>query len=189
MIKKYLNNEYETGHGRLLGIFFGVFVLGSVAGFIYESIFQWANLSFKTFLWAGDGFGPWVLMYGISAVLMFAVLRYLKKQPWFVFLIGAAAGGIIQFVLGLGFYSLSGGERLWNYRLEILASLNLGGFVCLRSVIVFGILALLVIYVFAPLLHKMANAMKPWLFVLICAIVFAISVADMAYGVVKAIIV
>ena len=57
-------------------------------------------------------------------------------------------------VVGWVLYTFGGGLRLWDYNTEIWNFGNIGGFVCLRSVAVFGFAALFLEYMLVPLIKK-----------------------------------
>ena len=180
--KDYLRGNFAFKGSTRFAIGMAVWVIGGVIGFIYEVIFYLANSGFKTFFWRGGTFGPWIEVYCIAAWLIYLCLYKLRRQPWFVFLLSAVVCSLIQLIVGLGLYYFFDGARAWNYNLEILNFWNFGGFICLRSVLEFGILGLLVIYVIAPLLYRMADRMNRGSFVALWVILGLICIADIAYN-------
>ena len=178
----YLREKYDFYRSTWLGIGLAVFVLGGVIRFVYEFIFYWANSGFTTLYFRGGTFGPWIDTHCIAALLFFVVLYRLRRQPWFVFLISAVGGGLVQLGIGLLLYNLCGGLRVWNYNLEILNYGSIGGFVCLRSVLEFGILGLLVIYAIAPLIFHMACSVYNSTFLAVWLTIGLICVADIVYN-------
>lgn len=52
------------------------------------------------------------------------------------------------------------GIKCWDYNSEILNFGNIDGYVCLRSVLFFGISSLLLIYIIVPFLFYLAKKMK-----------------------------
>ena len=51
------------------------------------------------------------------------------------------------------------GFRLWDYNNEILNFGNIGGYICLRSVLSFGIASLFLVYVVVPYLLRITKKM------------------------------
>ncbi|MCF0228882.1 MAG: hypothetical protein HUJ76_04205 [Parasporobacterium sp.] len=180
--KSYLHSEYYFDPMTKLAMGLGVFVLGGVLGFIYSSIFYWANSGFLTFYWRTGTFGPWSDAYSIIALLLFLFLRRLRKYPVAAILIGTVICTVVQAMLGLGLYYFGNGMRAWNYNLEILNFGNFGGFICLRSVIEFMIFTILIMYVIAPLVYHMACAMSKGAFVTLWLIIGSVCAADIIYN-------
>lgn len=89
---------------------------------------------------------------------------------------------LIQLLAGLSMYYFFDGKRIWNYNLESLNYGNLGGFICLRSVIVYAILSVLIMYVFVPIIFEMACKMKYASFIKLWFIIGFICLADLAYN-------
>lgn len=178
----YLRERYDFYKSTWIGIGLAVFVLGGVLRFVYELIFYWANSGFDMVFFRGGTFGPWIDTHCIAALLMFVILYRLRRQPWFVFLFSAIGGGLVQLGIGLALYYLCGGIRPWNYNLEILNYGSLGGFVCLRSALEFGVLGLLVIYVIAPFIFHMACSVYNSTFLAVWLTIGLICVADIVYN-------
>jgi len=79
------------------------------------------------------------------------------------------------------YYGLNG-VRAWNCNLEILNFGNIGGFICVRTFVEFAVLGLLVIYVIAPLMFRMACSISRNTFVTIWMIIGLVCVADIVYN-------
>lgn len=180
--KYYLREEYDFAASTRIAIGFAVWVLGGVLGFIYEIIFYYANSGFKTFYWRGGTFGPWVEVYSIAALFIYLLLYRIRRQPWFIMLISAIGCSFFQLGIGLILYYLFNGVRAWNYNLEILNYGNLGGFICLRSVIEFAVFGLLVMYVIVPMLYTMAYRVKKGTFAGVWILIGMICLLDMLYN-------
>ena len=87
-----------------------------------------------------------------------------RKKPLVVFLFATIASGILELVTGWVVLTVWG-VRLWDYNEEILNFGNIGGFVCVRSVLFFGISGVFLQFVVVPLFGKLEQKMpkKPWL--------------------------
>ncbi|MBQ5767892.1 MAG: putative ABC transporter permease, partial [Clostridiales bacterium] len=74
------------------------------------------------------------------------------------------ASGVLELVTGWVVLTVWG-IRLWDYNEEILNFGNIGGFVCVRSVLFFGISGVFLQFVVVPLFEKLEQKMprKPWL--------------------------
>ena len=94
-------------------------------------------------------------MYG--AFLIIALTYTKRKHPLQVFLISALATGILEYFSGYILYGKLGWTKCWDYNQEILNFGNINGYVCLRSVFIFGLSALALMYVILPLLTKLVQ--------------------------------
>jgi uncharacterized membrane protein len=79
-------------------------------------------------------------------------------------------------------YIIGNGMRCWDYNQEILNFGNIGGFVCLRSVLFFGLSSLLFIYVIVPLCFYIAEKMNKKLFLTITITLCSIILIDEFYN-------
>ena len=77
------------------------------------------------------------------------------------------SAGILEYISGLGIYIIGNGTRYWDYNTEILNFGNIQGFVCLRSVLFFGISGLILIYAIIPLCFFLAKKLNKKLFLTI----------------------
>ena len=78
---------------------------------------------------------------------------------------------------------IRGGNRCWDYNNEILNFGNIGGFVCLRSVLVFGLSSLLLMYVVIPFcLNLIAKKSNKKTFLIISVSLFSIIMIDEVYN-------
>ena len=101
---------------------FLIFLTGCLVGWVYEEIFYW----FTEGLLRNRGilYGPWLPVYGIGALGIYA-LKPVKKHPVPLFFLCALAAGIVEYIIGFAGLRLFG-LRLWDYR-ELF--LNLGGII------------------------------------------------------------
>jgi uncharacterized membrane protein len=67
-----------------------------------------------------------------------------------------------------------GGQKLWDYNTEPLNFGNIDGYVCLRSVLFFGVSGLMLIYIIIPAIRHFSMKLKPRTFALIALIPFAL---------------
>lgn len=83
-------------------------------------------------------------------------------------------------------YIIGNGFRCWNYNTEILNFGNIDGFVCLRSVLFFGLSGLLLIYVIVPILFYLAKKMNKKVFLTISFSLCFIILLDEFYNLIFA---
>lgn len=156
-LREYINKDHSFDKTTMLGIFCLIIVISGVFGFIYEYIFYYFNSGMKEFYWRGGNFLPWINIYAIGSIFIYLLSYKKRKNPLKVFLISTIICGILEYIAGLGMYIIGDGFRCWDYNTEILNFGNIQGFVCLRSVLFFGLSALFLMYVIVPLLFSLAK--------------------------------
>lgn len=180
--KYYINNEYSFDRATMLGIFCLIIVISGVFGFLYEFIFYYFNSGMKQFYWRGSNFLPWINIYATGALMVFFLTYKKRKKPLFVFLVSFISCGILEYISGLGMYKFQNGLRCWDYNSEILNFGNINGFVCLRSVLFFGLSSLLLIYVIVPFCFYLAKKIERKKFLIFSYTLCAIFLFDEFYN-------
>ena len=152
-----------------------VFAFGGLFGFIYEEIFYRFDLG--EWVKRGTTFGPWIPIYGFGALLMLGLTYTVRKNPFLVFLIATVVSGVLEF--GTGYVVLKVfNTRLWDYNNEILNWGNIGGFVCARSVLFFGVSGVFLQFLVMPMFRKLENKMSRKAWLCLCFIPATLFIAD-----------
>lgn len=180
--KKYINEKHSFDKSTLFGIFALVIVIAGIFGFVYEFIFYYFNSGMKEFFWRGGNFLPWINIYAIGALVIYLLTYRFRKKPLKVFLIGLISCGILEYIAGLGMYVIGDGFRCWDYNSEILNFGNIGGFVCLRSVLFFGLSSLILIYAIIPFCFYLATKLNKKVFIIISITLCALFLFDEIYN-------
>jgi len=180
--KNYLNNKHSFDKSTMFGILCLIIVIAGIFGFIYEFIFYYFNEGMKHFYWRGGNFLPWINIYAIGAVMICLLTYKYRKKPLQVFLISVISTGILEYIAGLGMYLIGDGFRCWNYNTEILNFGNIHGFVCLRSVLFFGLSALLLIYLIVPFCFYLAHKLNKRTFLILSVLLCGIFLIDEIYN-------
>ncbi|MBO5246733.1 MAG: putative ABC transporter permease [Eubacterium sp.] len=141
--------------------YFVYFMLFSVMGWIYESIF----CTLKSGKWQNRGFlyGPMCPIYGVGATLMTFIMDMVGLHGmtelvwWQIFLIAFFGSMILEYVTS---YAL---EKLfhaywWDYS---GVPFNVNGRICLPASIGFGVAGLLVVYILAPFMRMLTDWITP----------------------------
>ena len=153
-----------------------VFSFGGIFGFLYEELFYYIDLGYL--VKRGTTFGPWIPIYGVGAVLIVLSTYRLLRYPAAVFAVSALICGLLE--LATGYFLLHFcNVRLWDYNTEIWNWGNVGGYICIRSVLFFGVSALLLQYVVYPLINKARKTFERKMFVLVAtvpAVTFAMDI-------------
>lgn len=184
--KQYINQDHSFDKATMLGIFCLIIVIAGIFGFVYEFIFYYFNSGMTEFYWRGGNFLPWINIYAIGAVLIYILTYRKRKNPLFVFLASVISTGILEYIAGWGMFHFGNGFRCWDYNNEILNFGNINGFVCLRSVLIFGISSLLLIYVIVPFCFSLAKKMNRKKFLILSYSLCAIFLFDEFYNLIFA---
>ena len=182
----YLNNNIKLEKWQLIGIICLIVVISGAFGWLYEFIFYYFDSGMKELYWQGGNFLPWINIYATGALLVIFFTRKFKKNPLLVFLISLLVTGILEYISGFLIYHLCDGLRLWDYNNEILNFGNIDGFICLRSVLFFGVSSLLLMYGILPFCIYLSKKIKKKTFLIISISLFSVVLIDELYNLVIA---
>lgn len=180
--RKYMQGKMRLERWQWVGIWMLLVVFAGFFGWVYEFIFYYFDAGTGEFYMQGGNLLPWINIYAIGAVLIVLTCWKLRQWPWAVFLVAMVVTGVLEFVAGWLVYTIGNGTRYWDYNTEILNFGNIGGFVCLRSVLVFGVSALLLMYVVVPGLMWLAQRMGKRGFLILAVTLFAVVMIDEVYN-------
>ena len=169
----------------IFGVACLVFAIAGFFGWLYEFIFYYLNSGMKTFYYRGANFFPWINIYATGSLLIFVLTHKLKDKPWLVFLISVISTGILEFLSGYFILELTG-DRYWNYNTEIWNFGNIGGFVCLRSVLCFGVSGLFLMYLVIPKCVEIAKKSNKKVFLIITITLASLILFDELYNLIFA---
>ena len=139
-----------------------LFVGGGIAGWIYEMLFY--RINDGMFIQRGQGLGPWLPIYGFGSVFICLLGIRVSDSKWKVFLLSAAVSSVLELVTGWVLYHLFGGLRWWDYNTEIWNWGNIGGYICLRSILLFSFAGLFLIYIALPLIGLLQDRVSDRVF-------------------------
>ena len=171
----------EKNVKKELTILFWVFIIGSIAGFIFEVtvvFFQKGHFELRQ----GLIYGPFIPVYGIGAMCYYIVLSKTKiKNKIQIFLITMILGGITEYLCSF-IQEKAFGTISWDYS---YLPFNINGRTSLLHCIYWGIGGVLYITYVDPFLNKMIDKTNMKAFHLITImlsifIVFDISISWMA---------
>lgn len=175
---KGLNKKQIISMICILIVFSGVF------GWVYEFFFYYLNSGFKTFYMRGGNFLPFINIYVYGAFLILFLTYKRRNNPLLVFIISVISTGILEYLSGYILYGKLHWIKCWDYNQEILNFGNINGYVCLRSVLVFGLSALLLVYVIVPIILKIVKSKYIDIIFIISIIVCSIFIMDEVYNLV-----
>lgn len=179
----YFNDTIKLEKWQWVGIMMLLVVFAGFFGWAYEFIFYYFDGGMGKFYMQGGNFLPWINIYAIGAILIVLTCWKIRRHPWAVFLVAFFVTGLLELVAGWLVYIVGNGTRYWDYNTEILNFGNIGGFVCLRSVLVFGISALFLMYVVVPVGIWLSQRMSKRAFLTLAITVFTLVMLDEVYNI------
>lgn len=170
--RETVSTAVSDKENRAVQLYFFIFLAGCMVGWIYEEIFYYFEDGF--FSKRGFLYGPYLPVYGFGALLMVLLLKRFRKNPVIFFLLSVLVTGVLEYVTGLAMWQIWH-QRWWDYTGLFL---NIEGFVCLRSVISFGLGGLLLIYLIEPALSRLVSKWPRRLINSFCTGVLTIMIID-----------
>ncbi len=183
--KDYLNKDHNFDKKTMLGIFCLIIVISGMFGWLYEVVFYYFNSGMTEIYFRGGNFLPWINIYAMGAILIYILTYKKRKNPLFVFIVSMISTGILEYIGG-AFMEHIMHIKCWDYTNEILSFGNINGYVCLRSVLVFGLSALLLMYLIVPLCFYLAKKMPKKAFLIFSYTICAIFLFDELYNLIFA---
>ena len=167
----------ETGFttAQLINLLILIMAFSGVFGFIYEELFYKIDLGY--FTKRGSTFGPWIPIYVFGGAAYTLLVYPYKENPLVVFLLCCIVSGIMEFVTGWVLYNVFH-ARLWDYNTEIWNFGNIGGYICLRSVLFFGVSGMALVYVVIPILIEVVEWADPGILTIVCRCLAFLFAAD-----------
>ena len=147
-------NDNKISFKKTISLLILIMIFSGFFGFIYETIFYKIDLGY--YIKRGSTFGPWIPIYAFGGLLITVISYRFRKNPLMVFVINSILTGLLEYGTGFVLYKFFG-IRLWDYNTEIWNYGNINGYICLRSVLFFGISSLFLIYIIVPLLLKIST--------------------------------
>lgn len=152
--------------------YFLLFFIYSVIGWFVEVTYVYIGT--KKFINRGFLIGPYVPIYGYSALIMAIYLTQYKDNPLTVFLLAIFICTFIEYMISFNMEKLFN-ARWWDYS---NSKFNINGRVCLKNGLGFGFLSLLLIYLINPWLVNLLEKLNPKLLIIISVICLVIFVFD-----------
>lgn len=181
-MKNYINNTHKFDVKTWIAILLVIFVIASVFGFAFETVFYYFNSGMKEWFRRGTAFGPWINIYGIGAVLVFFLTYKFRKKPWLVSVLSGVTLSILELGTGMVIYYCMNGKRAWDYNIEICTLGSIGGFLCGRNIILFFLSGPILIYILVPFVFWVAKKMNRTLFLILAYVIGGVCVIDMIYN-------
>ena len=147
--------------------YFLLFMLYSMIGWVMEVIYVYTTkgkLSDRGFF-----IGPYCPIYGVGCILIIILLSGFKKYPVAVFILAILISSILEYFTSFLMEKLFK-ARWWDYT---KAKYNINGRICLDTMLPFGIIACIILYLINPIVIRAIDK-TPDQILTIIAITFAI---------------
>lgn len=158
LVKRGAKKKYSISTYILLFFSF------AFVGWAYEVLLYLINEG--RFVNRGTMYGPWLPIYGTGGVAILFVLQKFRKKPIWMFLSSFLLCGIIEFTGGW-YLDVFKHARYWDYT-EF--AFNINGYICLESLLIFGLGGCGFTYIAAPILDDIYAKLSKKLRYIICAL-------------------
>ena len=155
-----------------LEYYFLLFFISAVLGWMMEVTCK--LFEFKRFINRGMLIGPYCPIYGFGSVLITAVLSPISEQPALVFIMAMVLCGTLEYVTSYVMEKLFH-ARWWDYSKR---RFNINGRVCANTLIPFGLLGLVMIYLVKPFLFGLFEGIPQLALDIVSGVLFALIVSD-----------
>lgn len=130
--------------GLDIRVYFLLFMVYSILGWSMEVICKF--IQYKRFINRGFLVGPYCPIYGYGALLITFLLEQYVNDPFVLFIMAILICGTLEYLTSF-FMEKIYKARWWDYSQK---KFNINGRVCLETIIPFGILGLLIMYILNP---------------------------------------
>lgn len=152
--------------------YFMLFFIYAILGWIIETTL--VSIEKRKFVNRGFLIGPYCPIYGFGGLAITILLKNYTKDLIVLFLMAVIICGILEYFTSYIMEKIFK-ARWWDYSAK---KYNINGRICLETVVPFGILGCLVMYVLNPITFKYLNMLSNSMLNIISAICFTIFITD-----------
>ena len=152
--------------------YFMLFFIYAILGWIIETTL--VSIEKRKFVNRGFLMGPYCPIYGFGGLAITILLKNYTKDPIVLFLMAVIICGTLEYFTSYIMEKIFK-ARWWDYSAK---KYNINGRICLETVVPFGILGCLVMYVLNPITFKYLNMLSNSMLNIISAICFTIFITD-----------
>ena len=143
------------------------FIVYAFLGWVCEDIY--CGIGKRKFINRGFLYGPYCPIYGFGALLVIYPLLMVSKHPIVVFIFGMVLTSILEYITSFVMEKLFA-TRWWDYSTY---PFNINGRICLQNSLLFGLMALVVVYGLHPIVSRFVERI-PLGFLVIFLIMFTL---------------
>ena len=155
-----------------LKIYFLLFLIYSFVGWVLEviyTLFTDKKLTNRGFL-----IGPYCPIYGVGALLIVIFLSKFQQHPFALFILAVVICSVLEYCTSYVMEKIFK-IRWWDYSNN---KFNINGRICLETMIPFGVIACLLVYVINPFLVLNLNKLPESCLVVVSLIFGVLLIAD-----------
>lgn len=157
---------------QLLQEYFLLFVLYSFLGWCMETTL--VSVQSKRFVDRGFLIGPCCPIYGFGALFIVLALGNFAYNPVILFVMSVISCGVLEYMTSW-IMEVIFKARWWDYSNR---KFNINGRICLENLLAFGVLGIMVNYIFNPFLMNLIYKLKNTQLLIISAIIAIIFIVD-----------
>lgn len=155
-----------------LGHYFILFLIYSFLGWIIEVLFTYSKE--QNFVNRGFLIGPYCPIYGYGCIFMILLLDKYLNDPIVLFIMAVVICSILEYLTSF-FMEKIFKARWWDYSER---KFNINGRICLETLIPFGLLGCLLMYVLNPFISSVLLKMSSNIIIILSVILFIIFLID-----------
>lgn len=137
-----------------LELYFLLFLSYAVLGWCMEVVVKF--IQYKRFINRGFLIGPYCPIYGWGGILITLLLNKYIEDPLALFVFGIIICSILEYITSLVMEKIFH-ARWWDYSSK---KFNINGRICLSTMIPFGLLGLLIMYILNPFFFSIFELMN-----------------------------
>lgn len=153
---------------------FLLFIMFSFVGWMLEVLTVLKKQ--KVLVNRGFLFGPYCPIYGFGGLLIIILLKKYYSEPYVVFIFSIFIAFILEYTTSL-VLELLFHDKWWDYKNE---KYNINGRVCLETLIPFGFISLVGLYVLYPFLMFIINLFSNKVLIIVTLLLFFLYMIDSA---------
>ncbi len=150
-----------------------LFLIYSFLGWLVESLYCFF-LS-KKFVNRGFLIGPVCPIYGSGCLLILIFLSKYSEDPFTLFCMSIIICSILEYLTSYVMEKIFK-TRWWDYSEK---KFNLNGRICLENMIMFGLLAIVIVYLINPPIVSLVHLIDPMLLKIVVSILLVIFIIDL----------
>ena len=148
------------------------FIVYAFLGWVCEDIY--CGIGKRKFINRGFLYGPYCPIYGFGALLVIYPLLMVSKHPIVVFIFGMVLTSILEYITSFVMEKLFA-TRWWDYSTY---PFNINGRICLQNSLLFGLMALVVVYGLHPIVSRFVERIPLGFLVIFLIMFFVIDIVN-----------
>lgn len=157
-------------------VYFILFMLFSLIGWLIE-VFQLYKHEGR-FINRGFLMGPYCPIYGYGSITMVILLQKYLDDPIVLFVMAMVICSILEYFTSYFMEKLFK-ARWWDYSNN---KYNINGRICLETMIPFGLLGLVVMYLLYPFLNDVVNLLPDTMIIILASLLFVLYFVDTIFS-------